>query len=141
MLRARYTGIDVSNLGSGGPAEGRYRAAAAAAACFANIAEKDAVDLRKYCTRSATSSKRHAARPSRGRTRWRCPTIFWSSPRPRLSPSYTMLEFQRMQATAQDYEYAFKGGDGTVEPRSGTAFWCKMAPAARISGPTIALAP
>ncbi|HLW77508.1 MAG TPA: C1 family peptidase, partial [Bryobacteraceae bacterium] len=33
---------------------------------------------------------------------------------PQLSPSYTMLEFQRMQGDAQDYRYAYSGGDGTV---------------------------
>jgi hypothetical protein len=31
-----------------------------------------------------------------------------------LSPNYTMLGFQRMQGDAQDYSYAYKGGDGTV---------------------------
>jgi hypothetical protein len=33
---------------------------------------------------------------------------------PRLSPNFTMLEFQRMQGDARDYEYAYEGGDGTV---------------------------
>ncbi len=33
---------------------------------------------------------------------------------PRLSPNFTMLEFQRMQGDARDYEYAYEGGDGTI---------------------------
>ena len=32
----------------------------------------------------------------------------------RLSPTYTMLQFQRMQGDARDYAYAHRGGDGTV---------------------------
>jgi hypothetical protein len=33
---------------------------------------------------------------------------------PRLSPTYTMLEFQRLQGDAKDYRYAYSGGDGTA---------------------------
>jgi Papain family cysteine protease len=33
---------------------------------------------------------------------------------PKLSPSFTMLEFQRMQGDARDYSYAYSGGDGTI---------------------------
>jgi hypothetical protein len=40
----------------------------------------------------------------------------------RLSPNYTMLEFQRLQGDARDYTYAYKGGDGTISgPEPGTA--------------------
>ena len=51
-----------------------------------------------------------------------CPTIpvdlrKYASPvgeRVRLSPSYSILEFQRMQGDAQDFSYAHAGGEGTV---------------------------
>jgi hypothetical protein len=81
---------------------------------FANIAEKDAVDLRKYATpvgdqgqtgRCSAFAWTHAAEMSRN---------ILSEESPRLSPNFTMLEFQRMQGDARDYEYAYEGGDGTV---------------------------
>jgi C1A family cysteine protease len=81
---------------------------------FANIAEQDAVDLRKYATpvgdqgqtgRCSAFAWTHAAEMSRN---------ILNAESPRLSPNFTMLEFQRMQGDARDYEYAYEGGDGTV---------------------------
>ncbi|MDP8979850.1 MAG: C1 family peptidase [Acidobacteriota bacterium] len=114
MLRARYTGIDTSNLELSVPPKGDIAPPQPLPPAFANVAEKDAVDLRKYCTPIGDQLQTS-----------RCSAFAWThatemannildQPSPRLSPSYTMLEFQRMQGDAQDYEYAFRGGDGTV---------------------------
>src|SRR5207245_1763051 len=37
-----------------------------------------------------------------------------NEPGVRLSPNFTMLQFQRLQGDARDYAYAHSGGDGTV---------------------------
>jgi hypothetical protein len=72
------------------------------------------VDLRKYCTpvgdqgqtgRCSAFAWTHANEMSRN---------ILAEDSPRLSPNFTMLEFQRMQGDAQDYQYAYSGGDGTI---------------------------
>src|SRR6202161_1902552 len=81
---------------------------------FASVPVQDAVDLRKHCTPVG----------DQGQTS-RCAAFAWThaaelvanmknGDTPRLSPSFTMLEFQRMQGDAQDYAYAHSGGDGTI---------------------------
>ncbi len=64
----------------------------------------------------AISSRPRAARPSPGlvATPRNYVANFKGGDSPRLSPSYTMLEFQRMQGDAQDYSYAYSGGNGTI---------------------------
>jgi len=75
---------------------------------------KDTVDLRKYCSPIG----------DQGQTS-RCAAFAWthalemankiaSDDDTRLSPTYSMLQFQKMQGDADDYECAFKGGNGTV---------------------------
>src|SRR5690348_13917644 len=114
MLMARYTGIDLSGLEVGVPPKGEPVPVQPLPPAFANVAEKDAVDLRKYCTpigdqgqtgRCSAFAWTHATEMSRN---------ILQEESPRLCPNFTMLEFQRMQGDARDYEYAYKGGDGTI---------------------------
>jgi hypothetical protein len=114
LLMARYTGIDWNNLEVAVPPKGDPVPPQALPPAFANIAEKDAVDLRKYATpvgdqgqtgRCSAFAWTHAIEMSRN---------ILNEDSPRLSPNFTMLEFQRMQGDARDYEYAYEGGDGTV---------------------------
>ena len=118
LLMARYTGIDWNNLEVGVPPKGDAVPPQPLPPAFANVVEQDAVDLRKYATpvgdqgqtgRCSAFAWTHATEMSRN--------ILNPDPKeawPRLSPNFTMLEFQRMQGDARDYEYAYKGGDGTV---------------------------
>jgi hypothetical protein len=114
MLMARYTGIDWNNLDVSVPQRGDAVPAQPLPPAFANIAEQDSVDLRKYSTpvsdqgqtgRCSAFAWTHATEMSRN---------ILNLESPRLSPNYTMLEFQRMQGDARDYNYAYKGGDGTI---------------------------
>lgn len=114
MLMARYSGIDLSGLQVGVPQKGEPAPPQPLPPAFAGVVEKDAVDLRKYCTpvgdqaqtgRCSAFAWTHATEMSRNILR---------EDSPRLSPNFTMLEFQRMQGDAQSYEYAYSGGDGTV---------------------------
>ena len=114
MLMARYSGIDLSGLEVGVPPKGEPVPPQPLPPAFANVVEQDAVDLRKYCTPIG----------DQGQT-GRCSAFAWTHANemsrnilqrdsPRLSPNYTMLEFQRMQGDAQNYQYAYSGGDGTI---------------------------
>jgi hypothetical protein len=114
MLMARYTGIDWNNLDVAMPLKGEAVPPQPLPPAFANVAEQDAVDLRKYCTPIA----------DQGQT-GRCSAFAWThatemsrnilnAPPVRLSPNYTMLEIQRYQGDARDYQYAYEGGDGTA---------------------------
>lgn len=114
MLMARYTGIDWNNLDVSVPQRGDAVPPQPLPPAFANIAEQDAVDLRKYSTpvsdqgqtgRCSAFAWTHATEMSRN---------ILNLESPRLSPNFTMLEFQRMQGDARDYNYAYKGGDGTI---------------------------
>src|ERR1700722_9280169 len=114
LLMARYTGIDWTNLEVGVPPKGDAVPPQPLPPAFANVTEQDAVDLRKYVTpvgdqgqtgRCSAFAWTHAAEMSRN---------ILNEESPRLSPNFTMLEFQRMQGDARDYEYAYEGGDGTV---------------------------
>jgi C1A family cysteine protease len=114
MLMARYSGIDLTNLEVGVPPKGEPTPTQPLPPAFANVVEKDAVDLRKYCSpigdqgqtgRCGAFAWTHATEMSRN-------IVYNESVQ--LSPTYTMLEFQRMQGDAKDFEYAYKGGDGTI---------------------------
>jgi len=114
LLMARYSGIDMSNVDVAVPPKGEVAPTQPLPPAFANVAEQPAVDLRKYCTpigdqgqtgRCSAFAWTHAVEMSRN--------ILQQEPA-RLSPNYTMLEFQQMQGDAQDYHYAYSGGDGTV---------------------------
>jgi Papain family cysteine protease len=114
MLMARYTGIDWGNVDVAVPQKGEPVPPHPLPPAFANVAEAPAVDLRKYCTpigdqgqtgRCSAFAWTHATEMSRN---------ILNQESPRLSPNFTMLEFQRMQGDARDYEYAYEGGDGTV---------------------------
>ncbi len=114
LLMARYTGIDWNNIEVATPFKGEPVPPQPLPVAFANVAEQDAVDLRKYCTPIA----------DQGQT-GRCSAFAWThatemsrnilnAPPVRLSPNYTMLEIQRYQGDARDYQYAYEGGDGTA---------------------------
>lgn len=114
MLLARYSGIDLSGLEVAVPQKGETAPPQPLPPAFANVVEKDAVDLRKYCSPVG----------DQGQT-GRCSAFAWThatemsrnvvdNESQRLSPNFTMLEFQRMQGDAEDYQYAYKGGDGTI---------------------------
>jgi hypothetical protein len=114
LLMARYTGIDWNNMEVAVPSKGDPVPPQPLPPAFANIAEQDAVDLRKYSTpvgdqgqtgRCSAFAWTHAAEMSRN---------ILNEESPRLSPNFTMLEFQRMQGDARSYEYAYDGGDGTI---------------------------
>ena len=113
-LMAQYTGIDFSNVDVSVPQRGEPVPPQPLPPAFDSVPVQDAVDLRKYCTPVG----------DQGQTS-RCSAFAWthaaemvanmkSGEAPRLSPSFTMLEFQRMQGDAQDYSYAYAGGDGTI---------------------------
>jgi Papain family cysteine protease len=114
LLMARYSGIDMTNVDVAVPPKGEIAPVQPLPPAFANITEQPAVDLRKYCTpigdqgqtgRCSAFAWTHAVEMSRN--------ILQQDPA-RLSPNFTMLEFQQMQGDAQDYRYAYSGGDGTV---------------------------
>ncbi len=114
LLMARYTGIDMSNVEVAVPQKGEAAPPEPLPPAFANVAEQDAVDLRKCCTpvgdqgqtgRCSAFAWTHALEMSRN---------ILQEDSPRLSPNFTMLEFQEMQGDAQDYQYAYSGGDGTI---------------------------
>ncbi len=117
LLMSRYTGIDWGNVDVAVQEKGERVEPQPLPPAFANIAEQDAVDLRKYATpiadqgqtsRCAAFAWTHANEMSRN--------ILKLDPNgaARLSPNFTMLEFQRFQGDARDYQYAYSGGDGTA---------------------------
>jgi hypothetical protein len=114
ILAMRYTGIDFGNVDVSVPPRGEPVPTQPLPPAFDSVAVQDAVDLRKYCTPVG----------DQGQTS-RCAAFAWThaaelvanmkgGSMPRLSPSFTMLEFQRMQGDAQDYAYAHSGGDGAA---------------------------
>jgi hypothetical protein len=114
LLMARYTGVDFSNVDVSVPEKGDIAPPQPLPPAFASVEPKDAVDLRKFATPVG----------DQGQTS-RCSAFAWThatelvtniktGAAPRLSPSFTMLEFQRMQGDAKDYKYAYAGGDGTT---------------------------
>jgi hypothetical protein len=114
ILRMRYTGLDLSNLDVAVPPKGEAVQPQPLPPAFDSVQPADAVDLRKYCTPIG----------DQGQTS-RCSAFAWThatemvsniktGSAARLSPNFTMLEFQRQQGDAQDYKYAYTGGDGTV---------------------------
>lgn len=114
LLLARYTHIDMGGLEVGVPPKGDPVPTQPLPPAFANVTEKDAVDLRKYSTpigdqgqtgRCSAFAWTHATEMSRN---------ILQMESPRLCPNYTMLEFQRMQGDAKDFSYAYSGGDGTI---------------------------
>lgn len=79
---------------------------------LAEVSPADKVDLRKYASPVG----------DQGQTS-RCAAFAWTHalelvatatgrPSPRLSPSYTMLQFQKAQGDARDYKWAYQGGEG-----------------------------
>jgi len=114
MLMARYRGVDLTGLEVDTPEKGEKAPVQPLPPAYANTVEKDAVDLRKYCSpigdqgqtgRCSAFAWTHATEMSRN-------IVYDESQQ--LSPNFTMLEFQRMQGDAKDYEYAYSGGDGTI---------------------------
>ncbi len=112
-LMAQYTGIDFSNVDVSVPQRGEPVPPQPLPPAYDSVTVQDGVDLRKYCTPVG----------DQGQTS-RCSAFAWthaaelvnnmkSGETPRLSPTFAMLEFQRMQGDAQDYAYAYTGGDGT----------------------------
>jgi hypothetical protein len=133
LLMARYTGIDMSNVEVAVPEKGDSAPPQPLPPAFANIAEQDAVDLRRYCTpigdqaqtgRCSAFAWTHALEMSRNiqeqGSQEQGSREQGSQQNPkqqnstRLSPNFTMLEFQEMQGDAQSYQYAYSGGDGTI---------------------------
>lgn len=114
LLMARYTGLDLSGLEVAVPPLGERVEPQPLPPAFSAVEQKDAVDLRKYAT--PVGDQRQTSR---------CSAFAWThalelahnvtgQQAARLSPTYTMLQFQRMQGDARDYAYAHRGGDGTV---------------------------
>jgi hypothetical protein len=114
ILMSRYTGVDFSNVDVDVPPKGDAVVPQPLPPAFDGVQVADAVDLRKFSTPVG----------DQGQTS-RCSAFAWThatemvaniktGTAPRLSPSFTMLQFQRMQGDAKDYQYAYSGGDGTV---------------------------
>lgn len=114
LLMSRYTGVDFSNMDVSVPQKGDIAPPQPLPPALDAVVPKDAVDLRKFATPIG----------DQGQTS-RCSAFAWThatelvtsmktGSAPRLSPSFTMLEFQRMQGDAQDFKYAYSGGDGTT---------------------------
>jgi hypothetical protein len=114
LLMSRYTGVDWSHMDVSVPQRGDAVPPQPLPPALAAVVPKDAVDLRKFATPVG----------DQGQTS-RCSAFAWThatelvtnmktGSSPRLSPSFTMLEFQRMQGDAKDYQYAYSGGDGTT---------------------------
>ena len=115
ILQSRYSGIDWSNTDVSVPGMGGEKVAPKPLPePFATAPLKDAVDLRTYAT--PVSDQRQTSR---------CSAFAWTHATemahnilqveaPRLSPNYTMLQFQQMQGDAQNFKYAYQGGEGTV---------------------------
>jgi hypothetical protein len=114
LLMMRYTGVDFSNVDVSVPQRGDAVQPQPLPPALAAVVPKDAVDLRKFATPIG----------DQGQTS-RCSAFAWThatelvtnmktGTAARLSPSFTMLEFQRMQGDAKDYKYAYAGGDGTT---------------------------
>ncbi len=114
ILRARYRGIDLSNLDVAVPQKGDPVEPRPLPRAFANIREMDAVDLRKFC--SPVGDQQQTSR---------CSAFAWThgvelarnllfDESQQLSCNYTMLQFQRLQGDARDFSYAYRGGDGTI---------------------------
>ncbi len=116
-LRHYYPQIDLSKLHVTVPAKPRMTPLARPAedlpTQLLSVTPADKVDLRKYCT--AVGDQGQSSR---------CSAFAWThavelvanlagAPTPRLSCSFTMLQFQRRQGDAKDYRYAAAGGDGT----------------------------
>jgi len=108
LLMARYTGIDWTGVDVAVPPKGDPVPPQPLPPAFASLAEKDAVDLRKYCTPIG----------DQGQT-GRCSAFAWThatemsqnilnpdAAAVRLSHNFTMIEIQRMQGDASDYENA-----------------------------------
>lgn len=114
LLMSRYTGVDFSNVDVSVPQKGDIAPPQPLPPAFDSVQVKDAVDLRKYATPVG----------DQGQTS-RCSAFAWThatelvsnlktGSAPKLSPNFTMLEFQRMQGDAKDFKYAYSGGDGTT---------------------------
>lgn len=114
LLRQQYPGLDFGGLHVTVPDLGVRVPPRPLPAEFQRVAEKPAVDLRPWATpvadqkqtaRCSAFAWTHAQELLQGMTR-RDPT--------RLSVNYTMLNFQRQQGDAEDYQKAYEGGEGTV---------------------------
>jgi hypothetical protein len=114
LLRQRYTGLDLSNLEVTVPPKGEAPEPRPLPPELRAIQEREAVDLRKFC--SPVGDQGQTAR---------CAAFAWThatellrnlaaGEQILLSPTYSMLQFQRMQGDARDYSYAHEGGDGTI---------------------------
>lgn len=121
LLLQRFTGIDLSNLEVTVPPRGERVEPQPLPPALANVVPKNGVDLRKYCSpvgdqaqtsRCSAFAWTHAVETSYNILREGAPKVFPVVPR--LSPSYTMAQFQRMQGDYRDYAYAHSGGEGTV---------------------------
>ncbi len=114
LLMARYRNMDLSNLDVITPDRGERLEPKPLPPAIQNLTPAEGVDLRKFA--SPVGDQKQTSR---------CSAYAWThatemvrcirnNDSQQLSPNYTMLAFQRMQGDAQDYNYAFKGGDGTV---------------------------
>jgi len=117
MLRQFYPQVDLSSLHVTVPAKPRVTPLAqpvgSLPAELGAVDPADKVDLRKHCTPVG----------DQGQTS-RCAAFTYThaiellgnlagQPTPRLSCSYTMLQFQRKQGDVKDHKWAYLGGDGT----------------------------
>lgn len=126
MLRQFYPQVDLSSLHVTVPPRPRVTPLSQPVEQLpqglAGIDPADKVDLRKYATPVG----------DQGQTS-RCAAFTYThaiellgnlagQPTPRLSCSYTMLQFQRKQGDVKDHQWAYLGGDGTESgPLAGQA--------------------
>jgi hypothetical protein len=115
LLRSRFPFIDFNHVDVGSPTPPTEKAPVQPLPPeLASVKEKDAVDLRKYCSPIGDQEQTS-----------RCSAFAWTHAEElankvlgndagRLSPNYTMYNFQQMQGDAKDFKYAYKGGEGTI---------------------------
>ncbi|MCZ2150471.1 MAG: C1 family peptidase [Bryobacterales bacterium] len=114
ILRQRYGALDFSNLHISVPRKGDIAEPQPLPPEIERVEARAAIDLRPYATpvgdqadtaRCSAFAWTHAVEMTRN---------LEGRPAPRLSPTYTMLQFQRLQGDAEDYRYAHEGGNGTI---------------------------
>ncbi|MBI4908944.1 MAG: C1 family peptidase [Acidobacteria bacterium] len=114
LLQRQYSGIIFDYMNVTVPRKGELVPPQPLPPEYAAIEPKPAIDMRSRCTPVGDQANTS-----------RCAAFAWThaveltrnldgKPTPRLSPSYAMLQFQRMQGDAQDYTYAHEGGTGTI---------------------------
>ncbi|MCP5493021.1 MAG: C1 family peptidase [Leptospiraceae bacterium] len=80
---------------------------------FKNVEPKDIVDLRKYCSPIGDQGQTSRCKAYATTHAWEMLNIMQKKDHAELACSYAMLQFQKVQGDAEDFEYAYESG-GTI---------------------------